>query len=222
VEAEPAEPETAETQQFSIEMVDFTYSELEFVVPVGSEVTWFNTGAVEHSATSDDGIWDTTLLANGEQATLVFDTPGTFLYYCLLHGTPGGQGMAAQITVVEEGGQPPPEAEPPEAQPTEESPTPEPTEAPPEPEEVSVNMLDFTYEPLDITVSSGSTITWINAGEFEHSATADDGTWDTGVYGSGDQASIIFDTPGTYQYYCTLHGTPGGNGMSGTVTVTEE
>jgi plastocyanin len=27
-----------------------------------------------------------------------------------------------------------------------------------------------------------------------------------------------FDTPGTYQYYCAVHGSPGA-GMSGTVTV---
>jgi plastocyanin len=201
---------------------------LEFVVPVGSEVTWFNTGAVEHSATSDDNLWDTTLLANGEQSTLVFDSPGTFLYYCLLHGTPGGQGMAAQITVVEPGeDQPPPQGEPPEEEsseaapePTESPPTPEPTEA--APEVVSVDMLDFTYGPVDITVAAGSSILWVNAGDFEHSATADDGSWDTGVYGPGGEATIAFDTPGAYQYYCTLHGTPGGNGMSGTVTVTEE
>jgi plastocyanin len=83
-------------------------------------------------------------------------------------------------------------------------------------------MVDFTYEPLEITVAPGATVTWINQGEFEHSATADDGSWDTGVYGSDSQASITFDTPGTYPYYCLLHGTAGGNGMSGTVIVAEE
>jgi plastocyanin/uncharacterized membrane protein YozB (DUF420 family) len=172
----------AETQQFSSEMLDFTYSNLEFEIPVGSEVTWFNTGEAEHSATSDDNIWDTTLFANGEQATLVFDTPGTFLYYCLLHGAPGGQGMAAEITVVAaDSAQPPPEAEPPEAEP---------------PGEVSIDMLDFSFEPLEMTVVPGTTVIWINKGEFEHSATADDGSWDTGLFGGGGQGSITFDTPG--------------------------
>jgi plastocyanin len=223
VEAEPPEQEeTAEVAQFSIEMVDFTYSALEFVVPVGSEVTWFNTGEVEHSATSDDNLWDTTLLANGEQATLVFDSPGTFLYYCLLHGTPGGNGMAAQITVVErEEDQPPPEGEPPEGEGTPEAtPPPEPNESPPE--VVPVDMLDFWYGPVEITIPAGSSILWVNEGEFDHSATDDNGAWDTGVFGPGGEATSAFDTPGTYPYYCTLHGTPGGNGMSGTVTVTEE
>jgi plastocyanin len=134
--------------------------------------------------------------------------------------------MAAQITVVEAGAAPPEAEEPTEEQPppelTEEPPPPEPTAAPPEPEEVSVDMLDFSFEPLELTVAPGTTVTWINQGEFEHSATADDATWDTGLYGSGGQASITFDTPGTFSYYCVLHGTPGGNGMSGTVVVAEE
>jgi plastocyanin len=30
---------------------------------------------------------------------------------------------------------------------------------------------------------------------------------------------VAGDTPGTYAYYCTLHGTPDGNGMVGTVVV---
>lgn len=121
-----------------------------------------------------------------------------------------------------------PAAEPTEA-PTEspaEEPTQEPTEEPstptPEPLEVQVDMVDFTYEPVTVTVSAGTTIIWFNAGEIEHSATADDEAWDTGVYGSGEEASITFDTPGTFPYYCVLHGTPGGNGMAGTVIVTEE
>ena len=119
--------------------------------------------------------------------------------------------------------------EEPTAAPTDE-PAEEPTEAPAEepatptlePAELQVDMVDFTYEPVTITVSVGTIIIWFNAGEFEHSATADDAAWDTGVYSAGEQASITFDTPGTFPYYCLLHGTPGGNGMAGTVIVTEE
>jgi plastocyanin len=134
--------------------------------------------------------------------------------------------MAAQITVVEEDGQPPPAAEPEEgapeggltAEPTAEPPTPEPAA----PAEVTVDMVDFTYEPVEVTVPTGTTIVWVNTGDFDHSATADDRSWDTGEFGTGQRAGITFDISGTYQYFCTLHGSPGGNGMSGTVTVTEE
>ncbi len=30
---------------------------------------------------------------------------------------------------------------------------------------------------------------------------------------------FTFNTPGTYQYFCEIHGAPGGVGMSGTVVV---
>jgi plastocyanin len=34
-----------------------------------------------------------------DKATLIFDTPGEFGYFCLFHGGPGGAGMAARIIV---------------------------------------------------------------------------------------------------------------------------
>jgi plastocyanin len=93
--------------------------------------------------------------------------------------------------------------------------------APPEPaaEEATVTMLDFSYEPIELEVTVGTTVIWDNAGEVQHSATADDGSFDTGLFDPGQQASVTFDTAGTFPYYCTLHGTAGGVGMAGTVVV---
>ena len=82
-------------------------------------------------------------------------------------------------------------------------------------------MIDFSYSVLNLEVPAGSTAIWTNTGNVRHSATADDGSWDTGLFGSGEQASITFDTPGVYTYYCTLHGAPGGIGMSAVITVTD-
>ncbi|MEW5985503.1 MAG: plastocyanin/azurin family copper-binding protein [Chloroflexota bacterium] len=205
---EPAATETA-PQEVVVEMLDFTYSELDLVIPVGTTVKWINAGQFEHSATASDGSFDTGLYPAGGEASITFDTPGTFLYYCLLHGTPDGGGMAATLTVEGDAG-PLPTAPP---APTE-APTAEPAPAP-----VTVNMLDFTYDPLQLTVPAGTTVTWVNAGQFEHSATADDGSFDTGLFAAGGQASVTFTTPGTFAYYCILHGTAGGVGMAATITV---
>ena len=82
-------------------------------------------------------------------------------------------------------------------------------------------MIDFSYSVVNLEVPAGSTVTWTNDGNVRHSATADDGSWDTGLIGAAEQASITFDTPGVYAYYCTLHGGPGGIGMSAVVTVTD-
>ena len=80
-------------------------------------------------------------------------------------------------------------------------------------------MLDFEFVEKTLTIPAGTTVTWVNVGVVQHSATADDASWDTGLYDGGGQASITFDTPGTYPYYCVLHGTAGGNGMAGTIIV---
>lgn len=210
---EPAATEAA-PQEVVVDMLDFTYSELDLVAPVGTTVKWVNKGQFEHSATASDGSFDTGLFPAGGEASITFNTPGTFLYYCLLHGTPDGGGMAATITIEGEGVPAPTALPAPTEAPTAEPPTAEPAPAP-----VTVNMLDFTYDPLQLTVPAGTTVTWVNAGQFEHSATADDGSFDTGLFAAGGQASITFDTPGTFVYYCLLHGAPGGLGMSATITV---
>ncbi len=88
------------------------------------------------------------------------------------------------------------------------------------PSAVIVSMKDFEFDPAAITVPVGATVTWTNDGVQQHSATAVDGSFDTGLYGSGESASVTFDTAGTFAYYCQLHGTPDGTGgMVGTVTV---
>jgi plastocyanin len=199
--APPAAGEPAEEAgEVVIDMLDFSYSQANLTIPAGTTVTWTNVGEVQHSATADDGSFDTGLLDPNGQASVTFDTPGAFPYFCTLHGTAGGVGMAATITVEEAAA-----AEP----------------APPEPaaEEVTVTMLDFSYEPIELEVTVGTTVIWDNAGEVQHSATADDGSFDTGVFDPGQQASVTFDTAGTFPYYCTLHGTAGGVGMAGTVVV---
>ncbi len=81
-------------------------------------------------------------------------------------------------------------------------------------------MLDFQFDPPAVTVKAGTEITWTNLGAGpRHSATADDKSFDTGLFGPKQSKTIKFDKPGTYAYYCTLHGGPGGDGMSGTITV---
>jgi plastocyanin len=46
----------------------------------------------------------------------------------------------------------------------------------------------------------------------------DDGLFD-GNLPSGADFQFTFDKPGTYPYYCKPHGGPGGQGMSGVITV---
>ena len=68
-----------------------------------------------------------------------------------------------------------------------------------------VQIRDFTFTPGNLQVPVGATATWTNYDSAPHSATADDGTWDTGILNKDQHASVAFNTPGDYTYYCTLH-----------------
>lgn len=83
-----------------------------------------------------------------------------------------------------------------------------------------VSMVDDDFNPSSVTVTPGESITFSNAGESPHTATADNGTFNTGTVEPGASATVSIDAPGTYRYFCRFHGAAGGIGMSGTITVT--
>jgi plastocyanin len=78
----------------------------------------------------------------------------------------------------------------------------------------SVDIADFTFGPNSVTITAGGTVTWTNSDSAPHTATGDGGSFDTGTMDPGGSASITFDTPGTYTYYCSIH-----PNMTGTVVV---
>ena len=79
-----------------------------------------------------------------------------------------------------------------------------------------VEIVDFVYDPDPVTVAEGGKVTWINRDSAPHTATSDDGGFDTGTLDEGKLASESFKTPGEYAYICTIH-----PDMQGTVVVVE-
>src|SRR6266446_6427289 len=71
------------------------------------------------------------------------------------------------------------------------------------------NNIEFGYFPKRTRVKAGTAITFTNAGDTPHTATAFDngkiGSWDTGVLNSGESKTVTFDKPGNYYYICTPH-----------------
>ena len=82
----------------------------------------------------------------------------------------------------------------------------------------TVDVLDNAFDPESVTITAGDTVTWDVTGANPHTITADDGSFDQSV-ATGDTFEQTFDTPGTYAYYCRIHGAAGGVGMSGTIVV---
>lgn len=86
---------------------------------------------------------------------------------------------------------------------------------------VAVTAVDNSFKAETVTVTAGSTITWTNVGRNDHNVKpvdAGDFGVDTAAFTPGTTYSATFSTPGTYRYYCTIHGTKD-RGMIGTVEV---
>jgi plastocyanin len=85
-------------------------------------------------------------------------------------------------------------------------------------QEVTVGMEDNFFDKADIIVEPGTTVTWVQRGQYGHTTTSYDGLWDSGLIEGGTEGtySYTFEEPGTYEYFCRPHEEVG---MVGTVTV---
>ena len=64
------------------------------------------------------------------------------------------------------------------------------------------------YSPNPASVSGDSTITWNNIDDSPHTATADDGSFDTGIINGGSSGSALISTSTgtrTIPYHCNVH-----------------
>jgi|GEM_PF-621935 plastocyanin len=84
---------------------------------------------------------------------------------------------------------------------------------------ITVTMTDDHFTPQTITINAGDTVTWLNQGAMAHTATADSGAFDSGSVQPGQSFSATFNQSGTYAYHCKFHGSAGGIGMAGSITV---
>ena len=98
----------------------------------------------------------------------------------------------------------------------------EPTEAEPPAEEetagAEVAMQGNTFQPAEISISAGTTVTWTNEDAVGHTVTSGtrgspSGMFDESV-NAGGTFSFTFTESGTYEYFCSIH-----PGMDGTVIV---
>lgn len=193
----------------SVNIVDFAFSPSGLTVAAGTSVRWVNVGSKKHTVTADDASFDSGLLSAGDAFTRTFSTAGTFSYYCDLHPE-----MTGSVTVTGTGGgsaTPSATAAAPTATATPGTSAPLPPPAP-----GTVQIVDFSFTPAMLRVTVGATVRWENAGAKKHTATANDGSFDSGLMGNGDAFSHTFARAGSFRYVCDLHPE-----MTGEVQVTE-
>jgi plastocyanin/uncharacterized membrane protein YozB (DUF420 family) len=83
----------------------------------------------------------------------------------------------------------------------------------------TVTVQNFTFEPKELTVHVGTTVTWNDVGG-RHTVESADGFLKSDTLVAGQAYQKRFDAPGVYDYYCGNHGTKSGTGMTGRVVVT--
>ncbi len=91
-------------------------------------------------------------------------------------------------------------------------------------EVVTVGVHDDFFEPETVRIVAGTRVVWDARGPFRvgHTVTSAEGVFDSGLdpfLVAGDSFAFTFEEPGTYVYYCQLHGSAVGTGMSGVVVV---
>lgn len=74
-----------------------------------------------------------------------------------------------------------------------------------EPKNYNISIQDFKYTPGTLTIPVGSTITFTNNDEVEHTVTEKDGSFDSDLFGNGETKKITFSKAGEYTIYCKPH-----------------
>ena len=163
----------------------------------GTSVTWVNADSGRHRMASTSGPerFDSGNLDPGQSFTMTFDVEGTYSY--LDDRDDENSAYFGTIVVASGATSPPPPGGGGAGGP------------------VSIDVGDRIYRPASVTVSPGTTITWRNIDDRPHTVTDRAGSFDSGIFDTGGTYTRTFDTPGTFQYFCTLH-----PDMVGTVSVT--
>ncbi|CAN5617856.1 hypothetical protein BH20ACT2_BH20ACT2_17430 [soil metagenome] len=81
----------------------------------------------------------------------------------------------------------------------------------------AVAIIDFAYEPAELTVAPGTSVTFTNEDDSAHTVESDDDApaeFDSENLEQGDTFEQTFDEAGEYPYFCGIH-----NYMKGTVIV---
>jgi plastocyanin len=93
-------------------------------------------------------------------------------------------------------------------------------------ESVTVQVIDNSFRPPELDIAAGTEVVFENRGRNDHNVLPKGdptgSAW--GVqkeqFAPGASYSHVFTEPGTYAYYCSIHGTDA-VGMVGTITVTQ-
>jgi plastocyanin len=71
------------------------------------------------------------------------------------------------------------------------------------PEQVVVE--NFSFQPGTLTVKAGTIVTWVNHDDEPHTVDENNKTFKSGTLDTDAKFSYKFTSPGSYNYFCSLH-----------------
>lgn len=80
-------------------------------------------------------------------------------------------------------------------------------------EDLAVTIDNFTFEPAQLTIKVGTTVTWKNRDDIPHTVVSA-GKFRSKTLDTDDSFSFTFTSAGEYKYFCSLH-----PHMTGMITV---
>jgi len=80
-----------------------------------------------------------------------------------------------------------------------------PSTAQSQPTEHKITIKKFKFDPDNLSVHVGDTITWINEDFVPHTATADEGDWTTEALEQGQSETLTVAADMTLSYFCAYH-----------------
>jgi plastocyanin len=68
-----------------------------------------------------------------------------------------------------------------------------------------IQIDNFTFSPPVLTVAVGTSVTWVNGDDIPHTVAAKDRSFRSKPLDTEDRFSFVFLSPGSYDYFCSLH-----------------
>ena len=75
-------------------------------------------------------------------------------------------------------------------------------------DDAQITIDNFSFTPPTLTVAAGTKVVWTNHDDIPHTvvdAAATPPGWRSKALDTDDSYSRVFDKPGTYRYFCSLH-----------------
>jgi plastocyanin len=72
-------------------------------------------------------------------------------------------------------------------------------------EDTVIQIENFTFNPPEVTIKPGTTVTWKNADDIPHSVVENDTKFRSKALDTGESFSMTFTDAGEVGYFCGLH-----------------